>query len=81
MQKFIEPSPSYNRHRNGLGVFETPSYAEGVIASSPGLQCEASYPGYSSVKKMPYPIGVIADRKRICNNAFSVESQRDLNPG
>ncbi len=27
---------------------------------------------------MRYPEGVIADRKRICSNAFSVESQRDL---
>ncbi len=40
--------------------FGTRSYTEGVIACSPGLQCEASYPGSRLVKKAPYPNGGIA---------------------
>ena len=54
------------------------TYAEGVIAGSPGLQCEASK-GHSPTTR--YPEGVIADRERFGNNAFSVEEQDDLNPG
>ncbi len=57
------------------------SYAEGVSAGSPGVQCEASYPGSRSVK-MLYPNGVIADRQGVGNNTFSVEKDKDnLNPG
>ena len=65
--------------RNPVGLF----YTEGVVASSPGLamRSEASYPGSRSLKKVPYPEGVIADRKRVCNNAFSVEEAGGLNPG
>ncbi len=37
--------------------------------------------GQGRSKKMPYPKEVIADRKRMCNNAFSVENQGYLNPG
>ena len=40
----------------------TRSYAKGVTACSPGLQCEASYPGSRMVTKMPYPNGVVASR-------------------
>ncbi len=61
---------------------ETILYAEGVIAGSPGLQCEASYPGSRSIKKTRYPKGVVADRERFGNNAFSVKDNRDnLDPG
>ena len=49
------------------------AYAEGVIAGSPGLRGEASYPGFRAPDKMPYPNGVIANRQRVDNNAFSVE--------
>ena len=58
-------------------------YAKGVNAGSPGLAMRsvASYPGSSSFKKMRYPEGVVADRKRFGNNAFSVEEAGDLNPG
>ena len=45
------------------------------------MRSEASYPGSRLFKKVRYPEGVIADRKRICNNAFSAESQRGLDPG
>ena len=50
------------------------SYAEGVDAGSPGLamRSEASYPGARSFQKIRYPEGVIADRKRVGNNPFSV---------
>ncbi len=59
------------------------SYAEGVTARSPGLamRSEASYPGSRSFQKMRYSEGVIAGRKRVGNNAFSVEEAGDLNPG
>ena len=33
------------------------------------------------VGQMIYPKGVIADKRRLGNNAFSVERQGDLNPG
>ena len=58
-------------------------YAKGVSARSPGLamRSEASYPGSRSFKKIRYPNGVIADRKRVGNNAYSVEEAGDLNPG
>jgi hypothetical protein len=57
-------------------------YAEGVTARRPGLQCETSYPGSGSVCKVPYPNGVIADRQRFGNNAFSVEKTGGhLHPG
>ena len=58
-------------------------YAKGVTAGSPGLamRSEASYPGSRLFKKVRYPEGVIADRKRVCNNAFSVEQAGGLNPG
>ena len=45
------------------------------------MRSVASYPGSSSFKKMRYPEGVVADRKRFGNNAFSVEEAGDLNPG
>ena len=45
------------------------------------MRSEASYPGARSIQKMRYPEGVIADRKRVGNNAFSVEEGSDLNPG
>ncbi len=45
------------------------------------MRSEASYPGSNSFKKMCYPKGVIADRKRVGNNAFSVEEAGNLNPG
>ncbi len=45
------------------------------------MRSEASYPGARSFQKMRYPEGVIADRKRVGNNAFSVEEGSDLNPG
>ena len=45
------------------------------------MRSEASYPRVRSFQKMRYPEGVIADRKRVDNNAFSVEEASDLNPG
>ena len=33
------------------------------------------------IAKYPYPNGVIADRQRVANNAFSVEKTGDSNPG
>ena len=68
---------------DGLSVLEIVFYAEGVIARSPGLamRSEASYPGSRSLEKVRYPEGVIADRKRVGNNAFSVEEPGGLNPG
>ena len=37
--------------------------------------------GQGRSQKMRYPRGVIADRERIGNNAFSVERRGDLDPG
>ena len=37
--------------------------------------------GQRHLKETRYPKGVIADRKKNCNNAFSVEKAGDLNPG
>ena len=45
------------------------------------MRSVASYPGSKSFKKMRYPEGVVADRKRVGNNAFSVEEAGNLNPG
>jgi len=53
------------------------------FSNGPGLamRSEASYPGVRSFQKMRYPEGVIADRKRVGNSAFSAEEASDLHPG
>ncbi len=43
------------------------------------MRSEASYPGSRSFK-MRYPEGVIANRKRVGNNTFSVEEAGGLKP-
>ncbi len=44
------------------------------------MRSEASYPGSRSFQKMRYPEGVIADSKRVGNDAFSVEEAGRFEP-
>ena len=43
-----------------------------LVRVAQGWRCEASYPGVKVGRRI-YPTGVIADRKRFGNNAFSVK--------
>ncbi len=51
--------------------FSGSTYAEGVIASSPGLQCEASYPGLKQSCSF-YAESVVAKTFPVGNNPFRV---------
>ncbi len=51
-----------------------------VIARSPGLQCEASYPGSSHPVRL-YAVSVVANSLPVCNNPDGVKNLTELDPG
>ena len=57
------------------------TYAEGVTAGSPGLQCEASYPGFKVVQnKYATPKGLLPTGNEL-QQRFQRRRSGDLNPG
>ena len=67
----IAPSKVDHSVRNSASTSAFVTYAEGVTACSPGLQCEASYPG-SELRCLFYAESVIANAFPVGNNPFGV---------
>ena len=70
---------SSEQSRN-CGLISTGSTPKALLRVAQG--CNAKRATLGPGRKEPYPNGVIADRQRFGNNAFSVEKTGDnLNPG
>ena len=62
-----------------MGVSKTSLTPKVLLRVAQG--CNAKRATLGPDRKVPYPNGVIADRQRVGNNAFSVEWIGDPNPG
>ena len=64
-----------------MGVSEISLTPKVLLRVAQGCNAKRATLGQGRLGETRYPKGVIADRKTICNNAFSVEKAGDLNPG
>ena len=69
------------RERNLTWLRDPSPTPKALLRVAQGCNAQRATLGKGHSPTTRYPEGVIADRERFGNNAFSVEEQDDLNPG